>query len=122
MKIMIVDDHPGMRRMIRRIVTDGGTNGTEIIECADGESAVEQFSLHHPDHVLMDVQLKRMSGFEATEKIYECDPNAAVIFITSHNYAAFRTKANVLHAKGFILKDDLSELHQFIHSLPKGEL
>ncbi len=118
MKIMIVDDHADMRRMLRSIVTDGERKGTEIIECSDGETAVEKYSVHHPDCVLMDVQLKKMSGFEATEKIYESDPNASIIFITSHNTSAFRTKAKLLHAKAFVIKDNLSELDHIIHSIP----
>ncbi|MFZ4622021.1 MAG: response regulator [Bacteroidota bacterium] len=118
MKIMIVDDHTDMRRMLRSIVTDSGRNNDEIIECADGETAVVQYPVHHPDCVLMDVQLRNMSGFDATEKIYETDPNASVIFITSHNTSAFRTKAKLLHAKGFVIKDNLSELEHIIHSIP----
>lgn len=114
MKIMIVDDHADMRRMLRSIVSISTKMQAEVIECEDGEEAVKQFSVHHPDYVLMDVQLKNMNGFEATEKIYESDPKASVIFITSHNTSAFRIKASMLHAKGFITKDNLSEIDQLI--------
>ena len=114
MKIMIVDDHADMRRMLRSIVSISTNKQAEVIECEDGEEAVKQFSDQHPDYVLMDVQLKKMNGFEATEKIYENDPNASVIFVTSHNTSAFRTKAKILHAKGFVTKDNLSELDQLI--------
>jgi len=115
MKIMIVDDHADMRRMIRIIISAGGKWKDEIIECEDGEEAVEQFSIHHPDCVLMDVQLGEMNGFTATEMIYKQDPKAEVIFVSSHNTSAFRLKASLLGAKGFVSKENLSELDSLIH-------
>jgi DNA-binding NarL/FixJ family response regulator len=118
MKIMIVDDHADMRRLLRNLVLLSIPWPVDVIECEDGEEAVRQFSVHRPDCVVMDVQLKTaMNGFEATERIYQADPNASVIFVTSHNTTAFREKAKVLHAKGFVTKDNLSELDHIIRSL-----
>jgi DNA-binding NarL/FixJ family response regulator len=114
MKIMIVDDHADMRRMLKSVVAIAAKQPVEIIECADGEEAIEQYPVQHPDCVLMDVQLKKMNGFDAAEIIYQSDPNASVIFVTSHNTSAFRLKASLLHAKGFISKDNLSELDQLL--------
>jgi two-component system invasion response regulator UvrY len=116
MKIMIVDDHADMRRMLRSIVTDGGRRSDEIIECADGNEAVDQYERLHPDYVLMDVQMEPTNGFTATERIIKNDPEASVIFVTSHNTSAFRTKAKLLHAKGFVTKDNLSELDSLLQS------
>lgn len=110
MKIMIVDDHADMRRMLRTIVSNAVHDENEFIECSDGQEAVEQFSLHHPDYVLMDVQLKEMNGFTAAEQIYEQQPAAKVIFVTSHNTPVFRMKAIQLHAHGFVSKENLMEL------------
>lgn len=115
MKIMIVDDHADMRRMLKSVVAIAAKQPVEIIECADGDEAVLQYEQTHPDYVLMDVQLGATNGFTATERIIENDPKASVIFVTSHNTSAFRTKAKLLHAKGFVTKDNLSELDQLIH-------
>ncbi len=118
---MIVDDHADMRRLLRRIVsgTPEGTN--EIIECFDGDEAVEQFSFHNPDVVLMDIQLKTMNGFDAAEKILHDEPNAKIFFVTSYDTPEFRARAAVVKAKGFISKKNLSELNHIIQTtLPKG--
>lgn len=116
MKIMIVDDHADMRRLLRRIVSGAPDGTNEIIECSDGGEAVEQFPIHCPDYVLMDVELKEMNGFTATEKIYQHDPDAKIIFVTSYNTSAFRARAAALGAKGFVSKDNLLELNRIIQS------
>ena len=111
---MIVDDHPDMRRMIRSIVLNNGERQCEIIECVNGEDAVRQYDALLPDYILMDVQLATMDGFAAAERIYENDPKASIIFVTSHNTSAYRTKAKLLHARGFVSKENLSELELYI--------
>lgn len=116
MKIMIVDDHADMRRMLRSIVTIGAHQPLEIVECANGEEAIRQYETVHPDHVLMDVQLGEMNGFTATERIRERHPEASVIFVTSHNTSAYRTKAKLLKATGFVTKEHLTELDTILQS------
>lgn len=115
MKILIVDDYSDMRRLLRIVVSGKPAGTNEIIECSDGDEAVEQYLIHRPDFVLMDVQLKEMNGFSVTEKIYQHDPHAKIIFVTSYNTPAFRERAAALNAKGFVTKDNLSELNELIH-------
>ena len=107
---MIVDDNAGMREMIRS--TACGDTDT-VMECADGEEAVRAYAQFRPDVVLMDVEMKGMDGFTATERIYALDRKAKGIFITSHNTSAFRLKAKSLKA-GFVTKENLSELNQLL--------
>ncbi len=112
---MIVDDHADMRRMLKSVVAIAAKQTVEIIECEDGNEAVEQYERQHPDYVLMDVQMEPTNGFTAMERIIQNDPAASIIFVTSHNTSAFRTKAKMLHAKGFVTKDNLSELDQLLY-------
>ena len=103
--------------MLRTIVSLGSCDVQEIIECEDGDNAMKVYPQLQPDVVLMDIQLKTMNGFTVTEQIYQQDPSAKIVFVTSHDTPAHRTKAHVLHAKGFISKENLSELDSLIHSL-----
>lgn len=112
MKFMIVDDNAGMREMIRYAACN---ENDSVLECSDGTEAVSAFSKFHPDIVLMDIEMKGMDGFTATENIYKQDPAAKIIFITSHNTSAFRLKAKTLHAAGFVTKENLSELTNLLH-------
>jgi DNA-binding NarL/FixJ family response regulator len=63
----------------------------------------------------MDIEMKEMDGFTASENIYKQDPAAKIIFVTSLDTAAFRTKAIQLNAEGFVTKENLSELHNLLH-------
>ncbi len=113
MKIMIVDDNAGMREMIRDTVH---REGDIVLECSDGAEAVAEYAGFMPDIVLMDIEMKGMDGFTASEYIIQQFPNARFIFVTSHNTSAFRIKAKQLKSIGFITKDNLSELNQLLHS------
>ncbi len=112
MKFMIVDDNAGMREMIRDVAC--GENDS-VLECSDGREAVSSFSKFHPDYVLMDIEMKEMDGFTATENIYKQDSTAKIIFITSHNTSAFRLKAKMMKAAGFVTKENLFELTLLLH-------
>lgn len=112
MKFMIVDDNASMREMIRDTVC--GEEDT-VLECSDGTEAVAGYYGFTPDIVLMDVEMKKMDGFTALENIYKQDPGAKIIFVSSHNTSSFRTKAMQLNAKGFVPKENLTELNTLIH-------
>lgn len=114
MKIMIVEDHPDMRRMLKSIVSIAAHGPVEVFECADGDEAIRTYNAEHPDRVLMDIQLGSTDGFTVTERIREQHPDASVIFVSSHNTSAYRTKAKLLHARGFVSKENLSELDSLL--------
>lgn len=113
---MIVDDHAAMRRVLMNVVLLSRITPLDFIECESGEDAVVQYAAHHPDCVLMDVQLKSMSGFQATEKIRTQDAAARVVIVTSFDTASIRFKANQLRVNGFVSKDNLTDLHPLLHS------
>lgn len=119
MKVMIVEDHTDMRKILKALVMGMTTEGVEIIEYESGEEAVLNYKTHHPDYVLMDIQLKKMNGFEATKKIYEEDDKAKIIFVSSHDSLQFRKKADALHALGFVSKDQLSGINPLFQTLKK---
>lgn len=117
MKIMIVDDHADMRRMLKNIVLISTVDPVDIVECDSGESAVSEYAFQKPDCVLMDIQLTNMTGFEATEKIYQQNPDANIIIVTSHNTPSFRIKAEKMNVMGFVLKDRLSSITKILKTI-----
>jgi DNA-binding NarL/FixJ family response regulator len=114
---MIVDDHAAMRRVLMNVVSLSRIEPLDFIECESGEDAVHQYDLQQPDCVLMDVQLKEMSGFQATETIRMHDAAAKVVIVTSFDTPSVRRKAEALKVNGFVSKDSLSAVPDLLTSL-----
>lgn len=112
---MIVDDHADIRRVLKKIINVGLSESIEFIECNNGETAIAEYENHHPDYVIMDVELKAMNGLVATKLIKKNDANAKILIVTSHDSPTFRQKAKELKVQGFVSKDDLSVIHQYLN-------
>jgi len=110
-KFLIVDDNKSIRETLIRIVRK---ESDEVIECGDGSEALELYRLHRPDWVLMDIHMKEMSGIEATSQIIAIDPEARVVMVTGYGDKFFRRAAEKVGAKGFVTKENLSEIDSIV--------
>ena len=116
MKILIVEDNPQMRQLIRAVVAD---LAEAITECADGEEAVAAYAaqqLGEEDRVLMDLQMPGVGGLEATRRIRAAFPDAQVIIVTQYDDQHWRKAARETGACGYVLKENLLELRQMLKS------
>jgi CheY-like chemotaxis protein len=111
MKLMIVDDDMRIRKLIISMVSD---LATEIFECADGSQAHQDFHVHRPDLVLMDLAMPGIDGFATTRLIRSSHPDARIIIVTSHDGDAMRETARTAGACAFVLKEDISMLRTII--------
>lgn len=103
-RVMIVDDHDVVREGLSgflRAMKDISLVG----EAGDGVEAVELYQRLSPDVVLMDVQMPRKSGLEATAEIYQYDPQARVIILTSFGDDDLVQDAIKIGAIGYLLKN-----------------
>ena len=107
MKVLIVEDNAGVRRVIRSLVA---SVAGEIRECADGAEAVALYNLERPDVVLMDIQMEGMDGITSTRQIKAKDPGARVIVVTDYDQPDLREAAGQAGACGYVLKENLLEL------------
>ena len=114
MKILIVEDDTKMRQLITCFINE---IADEIRECADGDEALAVYKDYLPDWVLMDIEMKRMGGFEAAKQIIQLFPNAKIIFVTAYNIENLRTIAHEIGAKAFVLKENLSILCEILSEL-----
>lgn len=81
-KLLVVDDDPDLSRLLTTIL---GANH-EVVAAADGESALQLCSEHHPDLILLDLDLPDMDGLSVCRKL-RLDPSSMrtpVIFITAY--------------------------------------
>lgn len=111
MKVLIVDDNSEVRQLIKRFIRD---IAVEIEECADGDEVLAIYTIFLPDWVLLDIEMKKLGGFEAAKQIMQAFPNASIIFLTSYNDSSLRTIAKEIGAKGFVLKENLASLREIL--------
>jgi CheY-like chemotaxis protein len=114
MTILIVDDNPSVRRLLRRALL---SDATSIWECSDGAEAQRAYAEHRPDFVLMDVRMPRMDGLAATKVLRHADPEAKIVIVTDYDDDDIRGAASEAGASGYILKQNLLELAQLLRSL-----
>ncbi len=64
--ILIVDDSEDMRTLLGQVLED---EGYTLYFAEDGNIAIEQAVVHHPNLILMDMSLPALSGWEAVEQL-----------------------------------------------------
>jgi len=100
MRVLIVDDEELARDRMQSLLA--AQHDVEIVGvCADGITALEAIEAHHPDLVLLDVQMPGMDGFEVVSNLDPADA-PAIVFVTAHDGHAIR--AFEIHALDFLLK------------------
>src|SRR5262245_11260456 len=109
--LLIVDDSERMRRMIKRLVKNVLA---DVWECSDGSQALEAYSEHHPDWVLMDIEMKEMDGIAATRQIREAFPDARIIIVSNYDSDELRAAASTAGACGYVVKENLIELSRVL--------
>jgi DNA-binding NarL/FixJ family response regulator len=104
--ILIVDDNPRLRTLIRRIATQ--KPALQVVgEAEDGAEAIRLVQLLRPDIVLMDLVMPRVSGLEALRQIKAERPETKVIIMTVHTEDAYRRTAEASGTDAFLLKKTL---------------
>jgi len=121
-KILIVDDH--------NLIVEAWTNILNAVEgyevCGSCDTAEEAIVLTHryrPNVVLMDINLKGSTGFEATENIMNQVPNTKVIGLSIHDDLSIVKKIFAKGAKGYLTKNSSkTELIAYIRKVNEGEV
>ena len=124
-RFLIVDDSAFARRNLARMVESFG--GKIVAEAADGAAALQQYTTHQPDLVLMDVTMPNVRGIEAVELIIAKHPNARIVMVSSvgsqdnvvaalqkgaRHFVQKPVKPEVLYeVLRFVLADSLSKSH-----------
>lgn len=82
MRVLVVDDSPLFRDLIRHFVEDAG-HGRIVGEVKRAEDATQAVGEHRPDVVVMDWSLPDRDGIWATRQIKVLFPDVAVVALTS---------------------------------------
>ncbi|QJT05692.1 response regulator transcription factor [Streptomyces asoensis] len=105
-RILVVDDQHLIRSGIVTLLRTVEGLGP-VVEASDGVEAVAAAREHHPDLILMDIKMPRLSGLAAAERILALglDPAPRIVVLTTFDDDEFVYAALRAGCSGFLLKD-----------------
>ncbi|MFB7842755.1 response regulator [Microbacterium sp. NPDC056052] len=120
-RVLIADDQALIRAGLAMVL--GAQPDIEVVgEAQDGIEAVALANVHRPDVVLMDVQMPRMDGLEATKELVSSGSGIRVLVLTTFDLDAYAFGAIDAGASGFLLKDsDADDIIAAIRAVAAGD-
>lgn len=98
--ILIVDDEPQIRRVLR---TTASSHGYSVVEARSGEEALEQIRAERPSLILLDVNLPGISGLDTCREIRRTD-DVPIIMLTVRNSERDKVQALDAGADDYVVK------------------
>ena len=102
--VLLADDHRLVRTTLRGLLEAGGEFKV-VGEARDGVEAVELGLQLKPDVILMDVDMPRMNGIEATRRIRSEAPQIAVVGLSMHDQTSLVDAMRAAGAREYLSKD-----------------
>jgi two-component system, cell cycle response regulator DivK len=102
-RILVVEDTPDNRQILRDLLTSAGY---EVVEAFNGAEGVAAAIEHLPDLILMDIQLPVLDGYEATRRIkaHAATAKIPIIAVTSYALSGDEAKAQAAGCDGYVAK------------------
>jgi DNA-binding NarL/FixJ family response regulator len=120
-RVLLVEDHPMYRRGLRRMLEESGRFQV-VAEAENGHQAIHLADVHHPDLVLMDVQLPGVTGLKVARVLRKQHDEMKIAFLTMHMDDDRLFDAIQSGAAAFLTKDlDPESLLDAIRRVAAGE-
>lgn len=114
--IAIADDHAIVRTGVKQLINEQ-PDMEVVAESPDGHGLLKQVKTLHPDVVILDISMPKLSGLELIKLVKDCSPNTHVIILSMFKKEAYAHQALTLGAMGYVLKTAPgNELIDAIHS------
>jgi DNA-binding NarL/FixJ family response regulator len=104
-KVLLADDHAFVRDSLVELFSASG-DVTVVAQCEDGENVLDEARRTHPDVVLLDLAMPRVTGMQAARQLLAADPQARVVVLTGSITPALVAEAQEIGVAGYLLKDD----------------
>ena len=120
LRIMLVDDHPIVRRGLRDILIDAFAGAT-IHEVGSGREAIASLQLHSWSVMVLDLSLPDCSGLDVLKRVRELRPRLPILILSMHSADQFARRAIAAGASGYLTKDAAdAELVTAVSKLTRG--
>ncbi|MDQ2785479.1 MAG: response regulator [Chloroflexota bacterium] len=107
MRVLVVDDEPPILRTLRAALHG---NGYDVRTAADGDDALDQIALYHPDVVILDLVMPGKSGFDVVQEVRTWSP-VPIIVLSARGAEGDKVTALDLGADDYVTKPfGISEL------------
>ena len=120
MNIIIVDDDTLVTEALKTILESSG-KVTVTATGSDGTDAVRLYKEFKHDILLTDIQMKEMSGLDATKEILSFDNTAKILLLTTFLDDEYIVTALKYGAKGYILKQDYTAIVPALEAVYSGQ-
>jgi DNA-binding NarL/FixJ family response regulator len=108
-RVLIVEDQELIREGLATLLAQGNDDFEMLAGVADGEQAIEAARRYRPDVILMDLQMPRVDGITATQRILREFPQTRVIVLTTFETNDLIYEAVSAGAVAYLLKDVKTE-------------
>jgi two-component system response regulator NreC len=120
-RIVLADDHAVVRSALRMLL-EAEPEFEVVSEAGDAEEAARKVRGHHPQVLVLDVNMPGGSGLAAVPKIREQSPGTQIVVLTMQNEPAFAREAMQAGALGYVLKEAAdAELVQAVRMAAAGQ-
>ena len=125
-RILVVDDDPKIRAVVRRGLA---YEGYRVVEAGSGEEGLEKAREHLPDLVVLDIMLPGIDGLEVTRRLRAAGDPVAILMLTARDEVGDRVEGLETGADDYLVKPfSFEELLARVHALlrrsttPPGEV
>ena len=121
MRVVLCDDHALFRAGMKAILQE--QPDVDVVgEAGDGQAALNEVERLRPDVVLMDIEMPRLNGFDATRRITQARKEVKVLILTMYAEEHLVARCLEAGASGYVLKDvPVSQLVYAIEAVARGE-
>jgi two-component system response regulator NreC len=120
-RIVLVDDHVVVRSALRMLL-EAEPEFEVVSEAGDAEEAARKVRGHHPQVLVLDINMPGGSGLAAVPRIREESPETQIVVLTMQNEPAFAREAMQAGALGYVLKEAAdAQLVQAVRMAAAGE-
>jgi two-component system nitrate/nitrite response regulator NarL len=120
--VLLVDDHPLLRKGVAQLIALED-NLNVVAEASSGKDAITLAIKHHPDLILLDLNMKGLSGIDTLTALKRADVKSKVVIFSVSDSESDVRQALKFNADGYLLKDsEPEELIEKINLALQGEL
>ena len=122
LKILLVDDNKIFRKGIKFYI-ENILQYDVIEECTNGEEFLNSENIINANIILMDIEMPKINGIEASKKALWKMPTLKILAITNYKDKAYLTELIGAGIKGCVFKDDIyNELEKAIRTILAGDI